>query len=398
VAADTKESIGVCMLTFSMPPEHSGAAKQAITLASKLAEKGVKIFFLTPRSTKFSRSINHVAGFRVVRVNKENVFWKALAPIRLFIALFFERNNFSLIHVHGVGYLSNIAVLFGAIFRKKVIIKMTMFSEDDPLSIKKSRNGWINFFFFSKASKIISITNSFYDSCLSAKLPRSKLSLIPNGVDTDKYKAVSGEEKYALREKFNLPVNKTILVYAGIIRPEKGIDFLLDAMAYLGESRQDIVLLLIGPVETWLSENERNFADKQVQRILGDELKELVYFVGKVDNVQEYFQSADLFISASHREGFPNVLLEAMAIGLPPVVIDIPEVHVNILLDGVDGLVVKERIAKIFATSIERLVDDKGFYCAMSTSAFNKVISKFSVNNIANDYLILYKELTENNR
>lgn len=88
MAADTKGNIGVCMLTFSMPPEHSGAAKQAITLSSKLAAKGVKIFFLTPRSTKSSRSINHVAGFRVVRVNKENFFWKVLAPIRLFIALF----------------------------------------------------------------------------------------------------------------------------------------------------------------------------------------------------------------------------------------------------------------------------------------------------------------------
>ncbi|MBI4679680.1 MAG: glycosyltransferase, partial [Nitrospirae bacterium] len=111
--------IKVCMLTYAMPPEHSGAAKQAITLATKLFSNGVEIFFVTQGNKAENLRNQNVAGFRVIRIYKETLFWKILAPLRFFIALIQERRNFDIIHVHGVGYLAKIAVAFGLLFRKK---------------------------------------------------------------------------------------------------------------------------------------------------------------------------------------------------------------------------------------------------------------------------------------
>ena len=93
------------MVTYAMPPEHSGAAKQAITLARHLVENGVRIFFVTQRSTNASLGIDKVGEFKVIRICKETFFWKLLAPARVFWTFFRERKKFSVLHVHGVGYL-----------------------------------------------------------------------------------------------------------------------------------------------------------------------------------------------------------------------------------------------------------------------------------------------------
>lgn len=385
---------GVCMVTYAMPPEHSGAAKQAITLARHLAANGVQIFFVTQRSAKSSLGIDKVGEFNVIRIRKENLFWKCLAPPRVFWTLFRERKRYSILHVHGVGYLGKIAAIFGKLFGKKVILKMTMFTEDDAMSIKSGRLGWINFFFFCLASHYIAITDSFYQSCMSANISKSKVSHIPNGVDTERFRPLSLADKQKLRNTFDLPSDKVILVYAGIIRPEKGIDFLLDTIELLGKRRRDITLLLMGPLETWLPPKERVYASLMAQRMEEMRRRGLVYFRGKVESVQEYFQAADIFVSASLREGFPNVLIEAMATGLPPVVVEIPGVHDSILQDGVDGIVVRKRDVETFAGRINELVDNEDLRRSLSASALNKVTSKYSVKKITNDYLSLYDRLT----
>lgn len=381
------------MVTFSMPPEHSGAAKQAITLASKLAENGISIFFVTQGSSKASLNSRKVGEFRVIRVYKETLFWKALAPARFFWTFFRERKKYSLLHVHGVGYLGKVAVIFGKLFGKKVILKMTMFTEDDAMSIKNGRFGGLDFFLFSLASHYITITDSFYRSCVVAGIPQSKISQIPNGVNTDRFRPLSVVEKQDTRRKFGLPLDKTILVYAGLIRPEKGIDFLLDTLELIAKSRHDIMLLLMGPVETWMPAAERDYALRQIQRMEGAGLKELVHFAGNVDNVHEYLQVADIFVSASRREGLPNVLLEAMATALPPIVINIPNVHDSILQDHVDGIVVMKRDVETFATEIQNLVDNEALRRSLSAAALSKINSKYAVKKITTDYLKLYDRL-----
>ncbi len=381
------------MITFAMPPEHSGAARQAITLASQLAAQGLGVFFLTMRSTPESIGVNEVAGFQVIRVPKTNPAEKAVAPLRVFATLFRERARFDVIHVHGVGYLSTVAVLFAGLFGKKTVIKMTMFAEDDPLSVKARRHGWITFAFLARASRVVAITESFYHSCLAAGLLASRIALIPNGVDTRRFHPVTIDARRALRRRLQLPEADTLLVYAGIIRPEKGIDFLLDMMSVLKGMRATVGLVLLGPLESWLPHAEQIYAARQVARMQSDELSDVVQFLPGVENVHEYFEAADIFVSASLREGFPNVLLEAMASGLAPIVREVPEVHVNVLEYGVDGLVLRDPSPAAFADRVAALVDDPELRARIGAAAAAKASAQYSVERVRAAYLELYQDL-----
>lgn len=388
----------VCMMTYAMPPEHSGAARQALTLASGLAVKGVEIFFLTQGNILENLKSRNFAGFRIIRVYKETLIWKMLAPIRFFGVLLRERRNFELIHVHGVGYMAKIAVIFGLLFRKKVLIKMTMYGEDDAVSIKKGSCGVVNFLFFSLASHYVALTQSFYQSCLAAGIPAAKVSLIPNGVNTERFNLISPVNKAALRLKLKIPTDKKVLVYAGIIRPEKGIDLLLDMISLISSERNDLVLLLLGPIESWLPEAETRSVLATLARINSLSNKGVVLYPGNVENVNEYFQASDIFVSASLREGLQNVLLEAMACGLPSVVVEIPEVHKNIIADQVDGFIITERQAKLFSDKILLLIENDKLSAQVSAAARRKVCDCYSISTVVERYLKLYQDLTSCSR
>lgn len=387
----------VCMLTYAMPPEHSGAAIQAIRLASQLSSNGVKIFFITQGNKEENLGNKNVAGFRVIRIYKETLFWKIIAPFRFFTALMRELPNFDIIHVHGVGYISRIAVVFGFLFNKKVLLKMTMFGEDDAMAIKNGAHGTVNFAFFSLASHYVALTHSFLNSCLDAGIPAIKISQIPNGVDTEKFKTVTDDYKAKLRTKLKIPVDKKVLVYAGIIRPEKGVDFLLDVISLVSSNRGDTVLLLLGPVETWLPAPEKKTVQDIIDRINILAGKGLVIYPGKVDNVNEYFQASDIFVSASIREGLQNVLIEAMACGLPPVMLEIPEVHKYIVVDGVEGIIINERDPRLFCNNLIRLIADTVFAGKMAAAARKKVLDYYSLTKVTAAYLKLYQGILSAN-
>lgn len=382
------------MVTFSMPPEHSGAAKQAITLATHLAKAGISVFFVTMRSTPESIGVDEVAGFRVVRIVKQTLAQKAVAPLRVFAALVRERHNFDVLHVHGVGYLSSVAVLFGRLFAKPVLVKMTMYSEDDALSVRRRRFGIVTFAFFSRSTRLIAITERFRRSCEEAGIPPGCVALIPNGVDTRRFCPASSASRRDLRQALGLPANATLLAYAGIVRPDKGIHVLLDTMDVIAKRRRDIALVLLGPMESWLPSHERSYAAAMRDRMTCGTLRDVVHFRAGVPNVHEYFRASDLFVAASSREGFPNVLLEAMASGLAPVVVDIPHVYSTILDATVDSVVVGEPDPVLMAERLLELVDDPPRRARMANAALEKVLARYSMDRVAGEYNALYRLLT----
>jgi len=122
-------------------------------------------------------------------------------------------------------------------------------------------------------------------------------------------------------------------------------------------------------------------------------LRDFVLYLGKADSVQEYFQAADIFVSASHREGFPNVLIEAMATGLTPVVVEIPDIHAHIIAHGVNGLIVTQRVPEAFAATIVTAVDDAKLMKSIAQSALETVTRQYSIKAVAGRYLDLYNDL-----
>jgi glycosyltransferase involved in cell wall biosynthesis len=119
-------------------------------------------------------------------------------------------------------------------------------------------------------------------------------------------------DKTPARKALGLPLDKTIALYAGYLTKRKGVYELLEAIHRAKKECPDILLILCGagPEEKML---RRLIQDKGIERT--------VHMVGEVepDQMNKWMQASDIFVLASHTEGMPNVVTEAMACGLPVV-------------------------------------------------------------------------------
>jgi len=140
-------------------------------------------------------------------------------------------------------------------------------------------------------------------------LPASKVSIIPGGVDLEKFKPSA--HKPQIRADLNLPENRFILFTVRNLVPRMGLENLISALKIvLSESRN--LFLVIG--------GEGPLAPSLSKAVADCNLGEFVHFVGYIsdENLPSYYQMADLFVLPTKElEGFGMVTLEALASGLP---------------------------------------------------------------------------------
>jgi glycosyltransferase involved in cell wall biosynthesis len=191
-----------------------------------------------------------------------------------------------------------------------------------------------------------------------------KLSCIYHGLDVGRYRPNGGP-----------PPGRPVVVAVGQLKEKKGFAHLLDACRLLKDRGYDLDCHIIGegPLRAAL--------EAQIRR-LG--LEDRVALRGALphDAVIEAYRRATLFVlpcvtgANGDRDGIPNVILEAMAMGLPVVSTDhsgIPEVVEN----GVDGLLVPPADAAALAGALARLLDDAAARRDLGAKAREKVAERF---------------------
>lgn len=188
---------------------------------------------------------------------------------------------------------------------------------------------------------LICVCSALRDKALELGLPEEKASVIGNGVDVDLFRR--GDQAEA-RRKLGLPPSGRILLSVGHMTARKGFHLVLEAFARL--SAPDLFLAIAGDGE------ERAALERQAE---GLGLRGRVFFPGAVLNrdLPDWYSAADLFVLASSREGWPNVLCEAQAIGLPVVatrVWGVPEIVDSPAL----GILVEERSAEALQRALEQ--------------------------------------------
>ena len=131
--------------------------------------------------------------------------------------------------------------------------------------------------------------------------------------------------------------------------PQKGIDVLIRALAQTTGAARDWTLNLVGDGP------EREALQRQVQQA---GLQEQVQFLGFRSDPQTFLLQAGVFVLPSRFEGMPNALLEAMAAGLAVVVTDASPGPLEVVVDGVSGLVVPSDDPSAIADALDRLAAD----------------------------------------
>jgi glycosyltransferase involved in cell wall biosynthesis len=320
-----------------------------------------------------------------------------LVGLYLSLALCFRRHkdSFDIVHCFGAGnWLSLFAVNIGRLLDKKTILEMTLLGSDDPVIISRQSNNLglrVRSWFFSRADLIVSKSPALTSVYKNTNLDVNKLVEIYNPVDTEKFYPISENEKRKLRSDLDVKFDGAIILYVGFIIRRKGIDLLIESFGRIVQTYPQAALVLVGPVGP--HREDREFLEEIRRRleILG--IKQKVVFKGLVNNVNEYMRASDIFVFPSTREGFPNVVVEAMATGLPVVSLNIEGITDSIIEDGFDGIIVDESCSEKFSFAIKRLLEDETFRSLLASNARKKIINRFSTNMIDSDYLQLYQRL-----
>lgn len=158
--------------------------------------------------------------------------------------------------------------------------------------------------------------------------PPQRTSIISNGVDVHRFRPSADDlEKQSLRDRLGLPRSAPVVLFVGNIMPRKGVDLLVEAWHGVHEVFPEAVLLLLGPLErpTLTLTAERDELRAYQQRLFancGSLLGDRIRFPGESREVDAYLRAADVFVFPSRKEGLGNVVLEAMASGVPMVLTD----------------------------------------------------------------------------
>jgi len=223
----------------------------------------------------------------------------------------------------------------------------------------------------------------------------SRIEVIPNGVDIQRFRPVQSDaERLYLRRKLGLDPSWDIILAVGAIIPRKGVDILVDTFGRLSREHPNYRLVLVGPRHDANREENALFHRDLQNRIASSNAQDRVIFTGPISNVDDYLRAADLLVFPSRREGMPNVVPEAMACGLPVVstpFIGLPQEF------GLPGIhyVLSSWDPEELAGAVCQLLADADKRQNLGRNSRCWVEQNLDVNQSLDRYAALYRELAE---
>ena len=160
-------------------------------------------------------------------------------------------------------------------------------------------------------------------------------------------------------------------LFVGRIVRDKGIDELCEAFDRLSREYPQTKLLLVG----WREDDLDPVSDKTQDLI---DSNPSINYVGEIwgDDLLAYYAAADCFVLPSYREGFPNTVLEAGAMGLPSIVTDINGSR-EIIVENENGMIVPPRDADALFVAMRRMLNDDRRRSYMASNARNMIGCRF---------------------
>jgi glycosyltransferase involved in cell wall biosynthesis len=216
---------------------------------------------------------------------------------------------------------------------------------------------------------------------VNAGFPESKLVALVNGVDTTRF---SPGERLAARQALSIPPESLVLVMVGRLIASKQHKLLFQALEDVVESFPQLMLLVVGDGgRDQASVREAARASKVAHHIRME---------GFIPDPVTHYRAADLLVAPSEVEGLSNVVLEAMACGLPSLLHDACG-NRDVIDHGVDGVVTPlDTVAKL-AEAIKNLLANPGQLHAYGLRARDKVEAQFTLQQMARAYEGIYREL-----
>jgi glycosyltransferase involved in cell wall biosynthesis len=223
------------------------------------------------------------------------------------------------------------------------------------------------------------------EELLAAGIPSVRIRHIPNGVDCARFSPPFPEQRRDARSKLAVHPDGVLAVYAGRLAEDTGTAFILDAWRTI-EQRF--------PSEPWTLILAGDELGPSVHRARGERELRGARFVGKVADVRTLLRAADLLVRPSLTEGMSNVVLEAMASGLPVVGTRTGGLKEQVE-DGVTGILVGPGDGEALAEAILALMRDKKRRGEMGSAGRARAKDRYSMESVVEAYENLYDNVVQ---
>ena len=367
-------------------------------VSTQLARNGVAVDVFTRRTDPFQPEVLTIApGVRLVHIDAgrpERLEKEELQPLTGLFALgvaAFARTEgvaYDLVHSHywlaveaGTLLASEWDVPHVAMFHTLAEVKLlARASEREPQSRRDAERRLVH-----EVDRIVAATE--HERRLLEQVygvPRDRIEVIPLGVDRERFRP---REQLDARLALGIDPEAQVLLAVGRIEPLKGLDILIESLAQI-TGRERLQLLIVGGDER----AEREIARlRAVARAAG--VEPLVRFVGAVphEQIDAYYNAADVVVVPSFYESFGLVATEAMASGVPVVASRVGGLT-STVADGRSGYLIPWRCPGPFAEKIDLLLENRPLREALGAAAAQSM-ERYEWSAVASGLLDLYGSL-----
>ena len=256
-----------------------------------------------------------------------------------------------------------------------------LYSLHGSLIFDLKRGKLTNKFAVRHCHKIVTVSNSLKDELENISGVKSnKIEIIYNGIDPDLFK---NNNDYDFRKEFQFPEKTFLIGTVGSLRPVKGYNILLKALALVLKTNQNCFLAIIG------DGNEKSKLIKLAEE-LG--VQGNVIFTGRRNDVPNILKSFDAYCCSSFTEGISNAILEAMAAAKPIIATNVGG-NIEVIKDYECGILVQAHDAHDLSKSITYLLNNPSESIRMGNNAHIRVKKYFNQKEMIKKYEKIYDRI-----
>ena len=365
-------AVGLRVALLAGTLRQGGAEKQLIYMTRALLQAGVDVRVYSLTRGEYYESTLQAMGVQPKWVGQySSPIFRLMTLIRSLHK--FKPHVLQAAHFYANLYVSLSAPVYNAVgigtIRSDIVYEM----EANRIWGKLLVNG---------CGSIIANSQIGRNNAVNMGIASEKAYYLPNVIDLADF-----DKQYAEAKDINIEIDKPtpiVIASAGRMLPAKRYDRFINALAIARQEMSTIVGMLIGD-----GPEKENLQLLMQQKGLSDE--ELI-FLGRRDDVPALLKQADIFLLTSDHEGFPNVLLEAMAARLPIITTSAGDAS-KIIQDGLTGYIVSDNNVDKLVACILRLARSKKLRNQLGQNGRRRVEQKFIFDKLAENLITTYQTI-----
>jgi glycosyltransferase involved in cell wall biosynthesis len=373
------------LVSHSYPPVLGGSEIEAQRVCSALLRRGHQVTVLCSGGPPMPdvSSWTDPAGVPVRIFGRHRLGRDYAFALGVAWTLLWKRRRYQMVYFLMQGLHLAAGMPVARLLGKPVVMKVS--GSSIITAMRGSWMGRLELWFLRRwAHRVMILNPGMVEEAAAAGLKPDRLLWMPNPVDTDEFAPCAPERRRELRARLGLEPSARAAIFVGRLAPEKELPSLIQAFAAARRGVPNAVLVLVGdgPMRSDLE-----------TLAAGLSLDGAVRFIGRQTGleVRQWLQASDVFALVSSNEGLPCSLLEAMSVGLPSVISNIPA-NVQLVETGVHGLHAALGSADLIAAALQRLLLDAPLRARMGAAARERILDGYSIDKVMDRYEALFSE------